>query len=165
MRRAVRKVPRAGRETECEVLARVQASVGGQTRSSRAVLSRSIPTGWRSKFLRTSRVGPGGTPSRSRTPAKPTRRLVRVGQPPLRQTVETLDNIEAVIASALVAHPGWHGGNPTSKAALVKVYVRRPEHLPSIERRLPIGSDRYPAACSCEAILAAAHCCSGSREL
>ncbi|MGH8623236.1 MAG: hypothetical protein ACRET3_13955, partial [Burkholderiales bacterium] len=55
---------------------------------------------------------------------------------PYRQTVETLDNIEAVIAAALVAHPGWHGGNPTSKAALLKVYVRRPEHLPAIERAL-----------------------------
>ena len=55
---------------------------------------------------------------------------------PYRQTVETLDNIEAVIASALVAHRGWHGRNPTSKAALLKVYVRRPEHLSSIERAL-----------------------------
>ncbi len=55
---------------------------------------------------------------------------------PYRQTVETLDNIEAVIASALVTHPRWHGGNPTFKAALLKVYVRRPEHLPSIERAL-----------------------------
>ncbi|MGH8522096.1 MAG: hypothetical protein ACREU9_11915 [Gammaproteobacteria bacterium] len=54
---------------------------------------------------------------------------------PYRQTVETLDNIEAVIASALVAHPGRHG-SPTSKAALLKVYVRRPEHLPAIERAL-----------------------------
>ncbi|MGH8468371.1 MAG: hypothetical protein ACREVY_05100 [Gammaproteobacteria bacterium] len=56
---------------------------------------------------------------------------------PYRQTVETLDNIEAVIAAALVAHPVWHGiGNLTSKAALLKVYVRRPEHLPAIERAL-----------------------------
>ncbi|MGH8488232.1 MAG: hypothetical protein ACREXS_05010 [Gammaproteobacteria bacterium] len=55
---------------------------------------------------------------------------------PYRQTVETLDNIEAVIASALVAHPVWHGGDPTSNAALLKVYMRRPEHLPSIERAL-----------------------------
>ena len=54
---------------------------------------------------------------------------------PYRQTVETLDNIEAVIASALAAR--GHGiGNPTSKAALLKVYVRRPEHLPCIERAL-----------------------------
>ncbi len=55
---------------------------------------------------------------------------------PYRQTVETLDNIEAVIASARVAHPGWHGENLTSKAAFLKVYVRCPEHLPSIERAL-----------------------------
>lgn len=55
---------------------------------------------------------------------------------PYRQTIEILDNIEAVIASALVAHPGPHGGNLTSKAALLKVYVRRPEHLPAIEKAL-----------------------------
>ena len=55
---------------------------------------------------------------------------------PYQQTVEILNNIEAVIASVLVAHPGWHGGNPTSKAALLKVYVRRPEHLSAIERAL-----------------------------
>ncbi|MGH8523321.1 MAG: hypothetical protein ACREXY_03645 [Gammaproteobacteria bacterium] len=56
---------------------------------------------------------------------------------PYRQTIETLDNIEAVIAAAFVAHPRWHRiGRPACKAALLKVYVRRPEHLPSIERAL-----------------------------
>ncbi|MGH8509695.1 MAG: hypothetical protein ACREVH_13405, partial [Gammaproteobacteria bacterium] len=56
---------------------------------------------------------------------------------PYRQTIESLDNIEAVIASACAAHGGGHWiGLSACQGALMKVYVRHPEHLPAIEKAL-----------------------------